>query len=68
MLYPFDHPFWQNLTQDEADWYALFLKKSGSWIAWISTKEKDRVGPEPPRPTDSEWIESDRLATKGWAK
>lgn len=60
--------FWENLTQSEADRYNTLLKKTGKWIAWISTKEEDRTEPEPQVPIDEEWIWMDQMSFKGWQK
>lgn len=59
--------FWENLSGGEQTEYAILLKKTSKWIAWISTEPKKRTEPEPPIPSDQEWIEMDRIAFKGWS-
>lgn len=60
--------FWDKLTPDESDQYYSLIKLTRPWFAWCSlsnTKKQDI--PEPlPIPTDSQLIEMETLAMKGW--
>ena len=58
--------FWGKLTLAERDEFILLLRKTSLWISWVSTKPTLR-GPEPPIPSNEEWIRHDVLSTQGWS-
>lgn len=59
--------FWNHLSKEDGETYNNLLKKSRPWIAWANLKEKDReLVPEPPRPSDEEWILMDQFAKVAW--
>ena len=57
--------FWNRFDDAQAKEYRLLTNKINPWLAWCATKSEER-GPEPPMPTDQEFIRHELLAMIGW--